>query len=387
MLCQRRTWVVLALCLLLVLWQSFRAPTDGLGSSPWAPSFDTPAAHCTVSTNSSAWFNARYNMAMGPLLTSAAHELSSDVVQWWLTLQGPQRGGQLQAIIQQLFTVLRTPTSDVWDSSRCRTCAVVGNSGRLKGSSHGLRIDAHDWVLRMNRAKITGFELDVGRRTTHHFMYPESAVNLGPSVHLVLVPFKPLDLQWVASAFSTGELTHTYVRVKQFIKADRNKVRAPRASAPPGQAGLLWAETGLVCVVFFCLFFFFFFRQNVGRAKRGRGLMVALVEGAVCPIQHSEQLMAPPLPLQVLILSPAFLKYIHDNWMQRQGRYPSTGFTALLFALHICQQVSVTSRTEHCHHISTAPLACVLSGRLSASTATALPGMCAGLCVWLWSRQ
>ncbi|XP_032848806.1 CMP-N-acetylneuraminate-beta-galactosamide-alpha-2,3-sialyltransferase 2-like isoform X4 [Tyto alba] len=266
MLCQRRTWVVLALCLLLVLWQSFRAPTDGLGSSPWAPSFDTPAAHCTVSTNSSAWFNARYNMAMGPLLTSAAHELSSDVVQWWLTLQGPQRGGQLQAIIQQLFTVLRTPTSDVWDSSRCRTCAVVGNSGRLKGSSHGLRIDAHDWVLRMNRAKITGFELDVGRRTTHHFMYPESAVNLGPSVHLVLVPFKPLDLQWVASAFSTGELTHTYVRVKQFIKADRNKV---------------------------------------------------------------------------LILSPAFLKYIHDNWMQRQGRYPSTGFTALLFALHICQQVSV----------------------------------------------
>ena len=38
-------------------------------------------------------------------------------------------------------------------------------------------------------------------------MYPESAVNLRPGVHLVLVPFKPLDLQWVTSAFSTGELT------------------------------------------------------------------------------------------------------------------------------------------------------------------------------------
>lgn len=60
---------------------------------------------------------------------------------------------------------------------------------------------------RMNRAKVAGFELDVGMRTTHHFMYPESAVNLGPGVHLVLVPFKPLDLQWVASAFSTGALT------------------------------------------------------------------------------------------------------------------------------------------------------------------------------------
>ncbi|NXW96991.1 SIA4B sialyltransferase, partial [Larus smithsonianus] len=226
----------------------------------------SPAARCTASANSSTWFNTRYDMAVGPLLMGTAHELSSDVVQWWLTLQGPRNGIQLQAIIQQLFSVLPAPTGSVRDPSRCRTCAVVGNSGRLTGSGHGLRIDTHDWVLRMNRAKIAGFEQDVGMRTTHHFMYPESAVDLGPGVHLVLVPFKPLDLQWVASAFSTGELTHTYARVKQFIKADRNKV---------------------------------------------------------------------------LILSPAFLKYIHENWTQRRGRYPSTGFTALLFALHACQQVSV----------------------------------------------
>uniref|UniRef100_A0A8C8AAW1 CMP-N-acetylneuraminate-beta-galactosamide-alpha-2,3-sialyltransferase 2 n=1 Tax=Otus sunia TaxID=257818 RepID=A0A8C8AAW1_9STRI len=259
MLCQRRTRVVLALCLLLVLWQCFRAPTDGLGPFPGAPSLlDAPAARCGASTNSSAWFSARYNTSTGPLLTGAAHELSSDVVQWWLTLQGPPSGGQLQAIIQQLFTVLRAPTSGMWDTSHCRTCAVVGNSGRLKGSGHGLRIDVHDWVLRMNRAKIAGFELDVGMRTTHHFMYPESAVNLGPNIHLVLVPFKPLDLQWLASAFSTGD-----------------------------------------------------------------------------------EPTAAPLPTQVLILSPAFLKYIHENWTQRHGRYPSTGFTALLFALHLCQQVSV----------------------------------------------
>ncbi|NWU99329.1 SIA4B sialyltransferase, partial [Upupa epops] len=223
------------------------------------------STHCTTDTNSSAWFTSRYNVTVRPLLTGAAHELSSDVIQWWLTLQGSPRGIQLQDIIQQLFTVVRTPTSSMWDLSRCQTCAVVGNSGWLKGSGHGLRIDAHSWVLRMNRAKIAGFELDVGMRTTHHFMYPESAVNLGPGIHLILIPFKPLDLQWIASAFSTGELTHTYVRVKQFIKADRNKV---------------------------------------------------------------------------LILSPAFLKYIHDNWVQHRGRYPSTGFTALLFALHACQQVS-----------------------------------------------
>ncbi|XP_057262382.1 CMP-N-acetylneuraminate-beta-galactosamide-alpha-2,3-sialyltransferase 2-like [Pezoporus wallicus] len=267
MLCQRRMQVVLALCLLLVLWQCFQAPRGGISPFPQAPShLGAPAAYCTTSTNSSTWFNARYNTTMRPLLTGTAHELSSDVVQWWLTLQGPSRGVQLQAILWQLFTVLPAPTGSMWDPNHCRTCAVVGNSGWLKGSGHGLRIDAHDWVLRMNRAKIAGFELDVGMRTTHHFMYPESAVDLEPGVHLVLVPFKPLDLQWVASTFSTGELTHTYMRVKQFIKADRNKV---------------------------------------------------------------------------LILSPAFLKYIHDNWTQHHGRYPSTGFIALLFALHACQQVSV----------------------------------------------
>ena len=67
----------------------------------------------------------------------------------------------------------------------------------------------HAFLLshRMNRAKTAGFEMDVGTRTTHHFMYPESAMNLWPGVHLVLVPFKPLDLKWVTSAFSTGELS------------------------------------------------------------------------------------------------------------------------------------------------------------------------------------
>lgn len=58
----------------------------------------------------------------------------------------------------------------------------------------------------MNKATTAGFEADVGNRTTHHFMYPESAVDIGPGVHLVLLPFKLRDLQWVASALSTGEI-------------------------------------------------------------------------------------------------------------------------------------------------------------------------------------
>lgn len=65
------------------------------------------------------------------------------------------------------------------------------------------------------------------------------------------------------------------------------------------------------------------------------GLMAALGQ------LSCSQLTAPLLSTQVLVLSPAFLKYIHDNWTQRRGRYPSTGFTALLFAMHACQRVSV----------------------------------------------
>lgn len=82
--------------------------------------------------------------------------------------------------------------------------------------------------------------------------------------------------------------------------------------------------------------------QDVGRASEQE---LHWWQGLAVLSQHGEHLMAPPLPTQVLILSPAFLKYIHDNWTQHHGRYPSTGFTALLFALHACQQVSVSVPT------------------------------------------
>uniref|UniRef100_A0A8C5IPU7 Uncharacterized protein n=1 Tax=Junco hyemalis TaxID=40217 RepID=A0A8C5IPU7_JUNHY len=101
----------------------------------WVPSLlHTPTAHCTTPTNSSAWFNTHYKATIGPLLTGAHHELSSDVVQWWL--------------ISELFNVFWALTVDAWDPSHFSTCAVVGNSGQLKESSHGMLIDAHDWVLR-----------------------------------------------------------------------------------------------------------------------------------------------------------------------------------------------------------------------------------------------
>lgn len=77
--------------------------------------------------------------------------LSPDTVSFLLILQklqGSQSRTQLQGIIRHMFDILPSPVTGVMDTAGCRTCAVVGNSGKLKGSSHGTEIDSHDWVLR-----------------------------------------------------------------------------------------------------------------------------------------------------------------------------------------------------------------------------------------------
>lgn len=60
---------------------------------------------------------------------------------------------------------------------------------------------------RMNKAPTMGFEVDVGSKTTHHLVYPESFRELGENVSMVLVPFKTTDLQWVISATTTGTIS------------------------------------------------------------------------------------------------------------------------------------------------------------------------------------
>ncbi|CAG5883764.1 unnamed protein product [Menidia menidia] len=77
---------------------------------------------------------------------------------------------------------------------------------------------------RMNQAPTSGFEEDVGAKTTHHVMYPESAIDLDNTTSLVLIPFKTLDLQWMVSALTTGTIKYTYLPVIPRIKANKDKV-------------------------------------------------------------------------------------------------------------------------------------------------------------------
>ncbi|XP_045082527.1 CMP-N-acetylneuraminate-beta-galactosamide-alpha-2,3-sialyltransferase 2-like [Coregonus clupeaformis] len=64
---------------------------------------------------------------------------------------------------------------------RCRTCAVVENSGNLKYSNNGDLIDSNYVIIRMYKA--------------FAIMYPKSAIDLDNTISLLLFPFKTMDLQ------------------------------------------------------------------------------------------------------------------------------------------------------------------------------------------------
>ncbi|CAJ1083605.1 CMP-N-acetylneuraminate-beta-galactosamide-alpha-2%2C3-sialyltransferase 1-like [Xyrichtys novacula] len=222
---------------------------------------------CQQCLSDDQWFAARFNKSVEPFL-SAEHTLPKDAFNWWKRLQG-ERGSYsaYSKTVEGLFEIV-PPKPDLVEPSsyRCRTCAVVGNSGNLKGSRYGPLIDFQDVVIRMNTGRTKGYEADVGNKTTHHIMYPESGMDLENNTHLVLFPFKIQDLLWVTKALTTGFTGTSYMPVKSKIKANKQLV---------------------------------------------------------------------------MVISPAFIKYVHETWLQKKGRYPSTGFMALVMALHICDEVDV----------------------------------------------
>ncbi|XP_059185181.1 ST3 beta-galactoside alpha-2,3-sialyltransferase 8 [Centropristis striata] len=180
---------------------------------------------CISDLKESDWFSRRYDPNQQPVLRETSNQLDAGALAWWLSLQRSGNDQTLEKVMSEMFAVIAPPTVDFRPlPSRCRTCAVVGNSGNLRQSGSGNLIDGHNSVIRMNKAVTRGFEKDVGNRTTHHFLYPESAVDVGRGVSLVLLPFKLRDLEWLTSALSTGQVKMTYMRVKERVEADKDKV-------------------------------------------------------------------------------------------------------------------------------------------------------------------
>ncbi|XP_056154758.1 CMP-N-acetylneuraminate-beta-galactosamide-alpha-2,3-sialyltransferase 1-like [Lampris incognitus] len=214
------------------------------------------------------WFLERFNKSVNPFLTRE-NSLSSEAYNWWKNLQNDHAGftGYRQ-VEEKLFGTFPIGADFVDPRpDRCRTCAVVGNSDNLKGSRYGPMIDINDVVIRMNGARTKGFEADVGSRTTLHVMYPESAVDLANTTHLVLFPYKTPDIRWLISALTTGSLK------------------------------------------------FMSYKQAKARITANKDL--------------------------VMVLNPAFMKYVHEKWLEKHGSYPSTGILTLVLSLHICDEVNV----------------------------------------------
>uniref|UniRef100_A0A3P8S698 ST3 beta-galactoside alpha-2,3-sialyltransferase 1 n=1 Tax=Amphiprion percula TaxID=161767 RepID=A0A3P8S698_AMPPE len=192
---------------------------------------------------------------------SKQHRTSEDDFNWWKRLQGEKRNFTFfSATVDKLFQIF-PPVPDVLEASpdRCRTCAVVGNSANLKGSHYGPLIDFHDIVIRINRGRTTGYEADVGTKTTHHVFYPESAPWLANTTYLMFFPFKISDFLWWPSLL------------------------------------------------------------------RSLPVLSYSLSGSY----------------QVMVLNPAFMRYVHDAWLGKRGYYPSTGFLTFALSLQICDEVNV----------------------------------------------
>uniref|UniRef100_A0A3Q2PXH2 CMP-N-acetylneuraminate-beta-galactosamide-alpha-2,3-sialyltransferase 2 n=1 Tax=Fundulus heteroclitus TaxID=8078 RepID=A0A3Q2PXH2_FUNHE len=178
---------------------------------------------CASDGNDNVLFVRRLNRSIEPFL-SAKTKLSEETFNWWKIEQ--RNFTFYKATVSKLFEIF-PPVIDLGKacSARCRTCAVVGNSVNLKGSSYGRLIDYQDIVIRMNFAPVKGYEKDVGTKTTYRVMYPESAMDLDNSTHLVLFPFKIQDLDWLIKAFTTGFSGRSYAPLKSKIKANKDLVK------------------------------------------------------------------------------------------------------------------------------------------------------------------
>ncbi|MCI4381467.1 hypothetical protein PGIGA_G00252050 [Pangasianodon gigas] len=194
------------------------------GLDIYRDTFPVKTCACMHCINEDPWFTEHYNSQVPKLMNRRNSNLSTLTLDWWLKLQ-PYHKVKFRDVVDPLFSLF--PDKEHYNDAgpdRCRTCAVVGNSDNLIGSHYGLLIDAHDFIFRMNQGPTVGYERDVGLKTTHRAIYPESAMDLDSSTHLVLLPFKVLDMEWLISIFTNKNITRTYKNVKHTIQANKDKV-------------------------------------------------------------------------------------------------------------------------------------------------------------------
>ncbi|MGH0133156.1 UNVERIFIED_CONTAM: hypothetical protein FKN15_061306 [Acipenser sinensis] len=85
---------------------------------------------CVGDPGVSDWFDENYDPDISPML------------------QPQFKPHNMQQVLSKLFEVIpgRSPYGS-WDPARCQRCAVVGNSGNLRGVGYGRLIDGHQFIM------------------------------------------------------------------------------------------------------------------------------------------------------------------------------------------------------------------------------------------------
>uniref|UniRef100_A0A4W5QLB0 Lactosylceramide alpha-2,3-sialyltransferase n=1 Tax=Hucho hucho TaxID=62062 RepID=A0A4W5QLB0_9TELE len=119
-----------------------------------------------------------------------------------------------EKIIDNILTATKSyGLGDELDSQSCKKCIIMGNGGILANKSMGVKIDEYDVIARLNEAPVSGYEKDVGSKTTMRITYPEGAIQKTERYEqdslFVLSAFKALDFKWLRSIIFKERLRST----------------------------------------------------------------------------------------------------------------------------------------------------------------------------------
>jgi hypothetical protein len=133
------------------------------------------------------------------------------------------------------------------------TCAVVGNGGTVRGGGAGERIDAHEAVWRFNWPLMTGFESDVGTRTTHMLVNRKSIFRSHWPPFTSHAAFDARNLTVFAQVHFPEEFVSVLrwmsMRHAPIVYAVSVSLRSRVSTAVSRGAGELVASTGAIGVV------------------------------------------------------------------------------------------------------------------------------------------
>ncbi|CAK6435252.1 unnamed protein product [Pipistrellus nathusii] len=176
--CPRSLWLLLLLAAcagLLGGWYWGAWPeAAGWSSWLWRPPEACPRP-LAAALQGSPRFQRLFNLSTPVLLWGGL--LTPQLWDQLTQLRGPYswRGLSREALASTLRLLNGSESAQLFPGAtaasrepRCRRCAVVANGGILRGSRQGRRIDAHDYVFRLNGAVIAGFERDVGTKTSFY---------------------------------------------------------------------------------------------------------------------------------------------------------------------------------------------------------------------------